>query len=72
MRAKVYLIPKAAILPILRGEKRVANIPTNAECVAADSGVMGFGLRVHCDSFDDVPFGKQLPLVPAVIERRAE
>jgi len=67
MRARIYLIPRAALVPVFRGEKRIANLPPDAELVAADYGVQGFGVRIHSASFDDVPFGGQLPVVPAVI-----
>lgn len=70
-RAKVYLVPKACLLEVLRGEKKVRNFPADAELVAADCGVSGLGIRVHSQSFDEVAPGEQLPVVTAVLERRA-
>jgi hypothetical protein len=69
-RAKVFSIPIAALAPILRGEKRIANLPPDAVITAADYGLLGLGVRVHSESFEEVPLRKQLPVVPAVLERR--
>ena len=68
--AKVYMIPMRSLGPVLRGEKRIVNLPADAETVAFDYGLMGVGIRVHSQCFPEVPFGQPLPLVPAVLERR--
>ena len=70
-RARIYIVPIASLLPVLRGEKRITNLPADAEIVAADYGTCGLGVRVHSTSFPESERGKQLPTFPAVLEKRA-
>lgn len=70
MRARVYQIPNSCLLGILRGEKRIANLPADAELVASDYGPRGLGVRIHSTCFPEVQRGEPLPLVIAIIEGR--
>ena len=70
-RAVVYVIPISALLPVRIGEKRICNLPADAELRAADYGANGLGVRVHSQSFRDVPHGTQLPKVVAHLEKRS-
>lgn len=70
-QARVYLIPPECILAVLKGEKRVCNLPADAELVAAQLTQHGIGVRVHSKTFPVISCGSPLPLVTAALERCA-
>lgn len=72
MNAKAYRLDYATLAAVLRGERRIRNLPKDAEIHGAtpcdDRHGPCIGLRVHSRSFPDLPTGAQLPVVIAVTE----
>jgi hypothetical protein len=72
MNAKVYRIDYATLAAVLRGERRIRNLPRDAEihgtAPCEDRHGRCLGLRVHSNSFPNLPTGAQLPVVIAVTE----
>lgn len=72
MNAKVYRIDPGALAAVLRGERRIRNLPRDAQIVAdhqhADPRGGYIAWRIHSHSFPDLPAGAQLPVVVAVTE----
>lgn len=72
MNAKVYRLDYATLAAVLRGECRIRNLPRDAEihgtAPCEDRHGPCLGLRVHSNSFANLPSGAQLPVVVAVTE----
>ena len=72
MNAKAYRIDYTALAAVLRGERRIRNLPKDAEihghAICDDRHGPCIGLRVHSNSFPNLPNGAQLPVVVAVTE----
>ena len=72
MNAKAYRIDYTALAAVLRGERRIRNLPKDAQIhgVAQCDDRHGpcIGLRVHSHSFPNLPNGAQLPVVVALTE----
>lgn len=67
-RAKVLVLPLASLLAVLRGEKRVRNLPPDAELAGAVPVGRDLGIRVHSTIYKTVDEGTPIPTAPAVLE----
>lgn len=65
-RALVLFVRLDELCAVLRGDKRVLNIPPAAEIVAASQVAGGIGVRIHHESFAAAPHGEPLPVRVAV------
>ena len=72
MNAKFYRLDYATLAAVLRGECRIRNLPRDAQihgtAPCEDRHGPCLGLRVHSNSFPNLPNGAQLPVVIAVTE----
>ncbi len=72
-RARVHFIRRDQLLQLLTGAARLV-LPGDAELIActpcSDGQHDGIGLRIHSVSYAEIPRNTQLPVTPAVIERR--
>ena len=66
---RVLVLPMREFGAVLRGEARIANLPSNGEVQAvwADARGRNVGLRVFCPAYRAVPHGDPLPVFPAVV-----
>lgn len=71
-QARVMVISLKALADILSARSRVLNLPADARIVAAVPARDGIGIRVHSLSYEPVPQGEMLPLVPAVTTSRGK
>jgi hypothetical protein len=69
-QVKVLVLDAKSLIPLMRGEVRVRNLPSDAVAVAAqvDLTSRSIGIRVHSQSFPTVDFGSPIPTMTAVVE----
>lgn len=69
-RVRVYVLGMHALLPLMRGEARVRNLPADARMVALSPTADGkrLGVMVDSSTFPVVPHGQQVPIVCGVLE----
>jgi len=73
-QARIIEIPLEHLGAVLRGEARMLNFPADAQLVGfvGDGACTRLLMRVHSASFEQVPFGRQLDIFPAVIARHGK
>lgn len=73
MRAKVYRLDARHMIPLLRGEVRILNLPAKCEYLGhafcQDRAGKCVGVLIQSDTFDDVRSAIELPVVIAMVER---
>ena len=65
---KVLELPVGQFTSVLRGEKRIRNLPVDAEVVCIGQAKKMVGVCVHSASYPITPDGELLPVAPAVVQ----
>lgn len=68
-QVRVYVIPAADLLALLRGQVRISNLPSDGSFTGWHAAGNSIGIGIHSASFRPVAQGEQLPLVTAWLER---
>lgn len=67
-RAKIIVLPMESLLAILRGEKRLANLPPDSILQGATARPREVHLQVQSMRWPEVPEWSRLPEVPAILQ----
>lgn len=68
---KVLEIPLDQITDVLRGRKRIRNLPFDATVVGLHQTHKRVGICICSATYPHIPRGEQLPLAVAVVQKEA-